>query len=99
MGKKAKSGLRNHFRRYYYNLFSLIYDFIIRVHSRDSEGRLRKYLVGQAGVNPGDNVLDICTGTGSAAIKFFKKVGNHGIVVEKTSRGGCLRRQRKRPSD
>jgi demethylphylloquinol methyltransferase len=82
MVKKAKTGLRDNFRKHYYNLFSLVYDFIIRVHSRDSEGRLRKYMVERAGVNPGENVLDVCTGTGSVAIEFSKKVGNQeGIVV------------------
>jgi ubiquinone/menaquinone biosynthesis C-methylase UbiE len=72
MVKKVKTGLRDNFRKRYYNLFSLVYDFIIRVHSRDPEGRLR---------NPGENVLDVCTGTGSAAIEFSKKVGNQGVVV------------------
>lgn len=81
MGKKAKTGLRDNFRKHYYNLFSLVYDFIIRVHSRDPEGRLRKYLVERAKVNPGENVLDVCTGTGSVAIEFLKKVGNQGLVV------------------
>ena len=81
MSRKAKAGLRDNIRKRYYNLFSLVYDFIIRVHSRDPEGRLRKYLVERAGVNPGENVLDVCTGTGSVAIEFSKKVGNQGTVV------------------
>ena len=73
--------MRDTIRKLYYNLFSLVYDFIIRVHSRDSEGLLRKYLVERSGINPGENVLDVCTGTGSVAIEFSKKVGNQGAVV------------------
>ena len=73
--------MRDNFRKRYYNLFSLVYDFIIRVHSRDPEGHLRKCLVERAEVIPGENVLDVCTGTGSVAIEFSKKVGNRGTVV------------------
>ena len=78
---KNKTGLRDYFRKRYYNLFSRFYDFVIRVHSRDPEGRLRKYLVERAGVQPGENILDICTGTGSVAIEFAKKVGIQGKVA------------------
>jgi len=92
MAKKAKTGLRDNFRKHYYNLFSLVYDFIIRVHSRDPEGRLRKYLVERAGVPPGEKVLDVCTGTGSVAIEFSKKVGNQGTVVGVDFSRGMLKK-------
>jgi len=78
MSKKAKTGLRNNFRKHYYNLFSLVYDFIIRVHSRDPEGRLRKYLLERSVIDPGENILDVCTGTGSVAIECSKKAGTQG---------------------
>jgi demethylmenaquinone methyltransferase/2-methoxy-6-polyprenyl-1,4-benzoquinol methylase len=92
MSRKAKAGLRDNIRKHYYNLFSLVYDFIIRVHSRDPKGRLRKYLVERAGVSPGENVLDVCTGTGSVAIEFSKKVGNQGTVMGVDFSRGMLKK-------
>jgi ubiquinone/menaquinone biosynthesis C-methylase UbiE len=68
-------------RQTYYDLFALIYDFIIRVHSRDTEGSLRKFITYKANLSKGDKALDLCTGTGSVAIELAKQVGEKGLVV------------------
>jgi ubiquinone/menaquinone biosynthesis C-methylase UbiE len=68
-------------RRIYYDLFSKIYDFIIRLHSRDRAGSLRRFIVEKANLSEGDKALDLCTGTGSVAIELTKKVGEMGLVI------------------
>src|SRR4030042_5216528 len=68
-------------RQTYYDLFSLIYDFIIRVHSRDTGGSLRKFITHKANLSKGDKALDLCTGTGSVAIELAKQVGEKGLIV------------------
>jgi len=68
-------------RQTYYDLFSLIYDFIIRLHSRDTEGSLRKFITHKANLSKGDKALDLCTGTGSVAIELAKQVGEKGLIV------------------
>jgi demethylmenaquinone methyltransferase/2-methoxy-6-polyprenyl-1,4-benzoquinol methylase len=68
-------------RQIYYDLFSKIYDFIIRVHSRDTEGSLRGFIIGRANLSKGDRALDLCTGTGSVAAKLAGQVGENGLVV------------------
>ena len=68
-------------RRLYYDLFSLVYDFIIRLHSRDVEGSLRGFITEKTNLLKGDRALDLCTGTGSVAVKLAKHVGENGLVV------------------
>jgi ubiquinone/menaquinone biosynthesis C-methylase UbiE len=68
-------------RRIYYDLFSKIYDFIIRLHSRDIAGSLRKFIVEKANLSEGDKALDLCTGTGSVAVELTKQVGETGFVI------------------
>ena len=68
-------------RQTYYDLFSLIYDFIIRVHSWDTEGSIRKFITLKANLSKGDKALDLCTGTGSVAIELAKQVGEKGLIV------------------
>ena len=55
-------------RRRYYDVFSLFYDRIIALHSRDSAANLRKFLVRKSGVGRGGSLLDICTGTGAVPL-------------------------------
>jgi ubiquinone/menaquinone biosynthesis C-methylase UbiE len=83
-------------RQTYYDLFSLIYDFIIRVHSRDTEGSLRKFITHKANLSKGDNALDLCTGTGSVAIELAKQVGEKGLVVGLDFSRGMLEKARKK---
>ena len=68
-------------RQIYYDLFSLVYDFIIRLHSRDREGSLRGFITEKASLLQGDMALDLCAGTGSVAIELAKCVGEDGLVV------------------
>jgi ubiquinone/menaquinone biosynthesis C-methylase UbiE len=68
-------------RQLYYDLFSKIYDTIIRLHSRDVEGSLRGFIAEKANLSKGDKALDLCTGTGSVAVELTKGVGGEGLVV------------------
>lgn len=68
-------------RQVYYNLFSRIYDHIIRLHSRDREGTLRGFITARTRVSEGDKVLDLCTGTGAVAVELARSVGKGGLVV------------------
>jgi ubiquinone/menaquinone biosynthesis C-methylase UbiE len=68
-------------RRLYYDLFSKVYDLVIRLHSRDIEGSLRRLIVDKANLSKGDRALDLCTGTGSVAAKLAGQVGENGLVV------------------
>jgi demethylmenaquinone methyltransferase/2-methoxy-6-polyprenyl-1,4-benzoquinol methylase len=77
MGKLDMSSLR----QIYYDLFSEVYDFIIRLHSQDIEGSLRRFITKKANLSEGDRALDLCTGTGSVAIELAKQVGENGLVV------------------
>jgi ubiquinone/menaquinone biosynthesis C-methylase UbiE len=68
-------------RRLYYDLFSEIYDFIIRLHSRDIAGSLRGFITKKANLSEGNKALDLCTGTGSVAVELTKQVGETGFVI------------------
>lgn len=68
-------------RQIYYDLFSKVYDFIIRLHSRDREGSLRGFITEKASLLQGDRALDLCTGTGSVAIELAKQAGEKGLAV------------------
>ena len=68
-------------RQFYYDIFSNFYDFIIRLHSRDIEGSLRRFISEKTNLSKGDRVLDLCSGTGSVAIELAKKVGEKGLVI------------------
>ena len=68
-------------RQIYYDLFSRVYDTIIRLHSRDREGSLRGFITDGTGVSKGDRALDLCSGTGSVAVELAKHVGKGGLAV------------------
>jgi ubiquinone/menaquinone biosynthesis C-methylase UbiE len=68
-------------RRLYYDVFSKIYDLVIRLHSRDTEGSLREFIANQAQLSKAQWALDLCTGTGSVAIALSKHVGEKGGIV------------------
>jgi len=84
------------FRRKYYDIFSLVYDFIIQLHSKDEAASLRSYIVDKANVPNESKVLDICTGTGSVAIAFSRKFGVKLMVVAVDFSRGMLRRAKKK---
>ena len=79
-------------RRIYYDLFSRVYDSVIRLHSRDIEGSLRSFIAERTDVSTGDRVLDLCTGTGSVAGELCKRVGEGGLVVGLDFSSGMLRK-------
>ena len=83
-------------RRFYYDLFSRIYDFIIRLHSRDVEGSLRGFITGKANLSKGDRALDLCSGTGSVAAKLAGQVGENGLVVGLDFSRGMLEKAKKK---
>lgn len=68
-------------RQIYYDLFSIVYDFVIKLHSRDIEGSLRGFIVEKANLSQGERALDLCTGTGSVALQLAKQVGERGLVI------------------
>jgi demethylmenaquinone methyltransferase/2-methoxy-6-polyprenyl-1,4-benzoquinol methylase len=68
-------------RQRYYDLFSKVYDLIIRLHSGDREGSLRGFIACKVSLSRGDRALDLCTGTGSVALQLAKQVGEKGLVI------------------
>ena len=84
-------------RQIYYDLFSMVYDFIIRLHSRDTGGSLRRFITEKANLSKGDRALDLCTGTGSVAIELAKQVGEKGLVVGLDFSRGMLEKAERKP--
>jgi demethylmenaquinone methyltransferase/2-methoxy-6-polyprenyl-1,4-benzoquinol methylase len=85
------------FRRIYYDIFSGVYDLIIRLHSRDDGASLRDFLVESSGLAQGDTHLDICTGTGSVALRASRAVSEQGgKVIAVDFSGGMLRNARRK---
>ncbi|MFZ0448237.1 MAG: class I SAM-dependent methyltransferase [Desulfatiglandaceae bacterium] len=72
--------MRN-FRRKYYDAFSRHYDRFVALHSRKTQGGLRKFLSSKIPVREMDSVLDMCTGTGTLLRHLQQKVGEKGLVV------------------
>jgi ubiquinone/menaquinone biosynthesis C-methylase UbiE len=83
-------------RQIYYDFFSLVYDFIIRLHSRDIEGSLRRFITEKTKLSNGQRGLDLCTGTGSVAAELAKRVGEHGLVVGLDFSRGMLKKAKKK---
>jgi ubiquinone/menaquinone biosynthesis C-methylase UbiE len=83
-------------RQAYYNLFSRIYDHIIRLHSRDREGSLREFITARTRVSEGDKVLDLCTGTGAVAVELARSVGKGGLVVGLDFSSGMLEKAKQK---
>jgi demethylmenaquinone methyltransferase/2-methoxy-6-polyprenyl-1,4-benzoquinol methylase len=85
------------FRRFYYDVFSGFYDLVIRLHSRDEGSSLRDFLVESSGLAHGDTHLDICTGTGSVALRASRAVGEEGgRVIAVDFSHGMLKKARQR---
>ena len=85
-------------RRAYYDLFSKIYDLIIRLHSRDRAGSLRRFIVEKTNLSEGDKALDLCTGTGSVAVELTKQVGKTGFVIGLDFSWGMLEKAKEKTS-
>lgn len=78
-------------RRAYYDKFSRFYDGFVALHSRDTQGAARKFLVDSAAVESGGSVLDLCTGTGTLLTHLQAKVGPEGRVVGVDFSSGMLK--------
>ena len=87
------------FRRFYYDLFSKIYDGVIALHSADRAGRLRSWLVEKAEVEPEMRVMDLCTGTGSVALEAWRAMGGEGLVVGVDFSRGMLEKAREKAGE
>jgi ubiquinone/menaquinone biosynthesis C-methylase UbiE len=61
-----------HSRRCYYNLFSSFYDRFVRLHSGDRQASMRDFLAEVARLQQGQTVVDLCTGTGSSALRLAR---------------------------
>lgn len=83
-------------RKAYYDLFSKFYDPVIRLHSRDIEGSLRRFIVEKTNLSKGDKALDLCTGTGSVAIELTKHVGERCLVIGLDFSEGMLRKAKEK---
>jgi demethylmenaquinone methyltransferase/2-methoxy-6-polyprenyl-1,4-benzoquinol methylase len=83
-------------RRFYYDLFSKIYDCIIRLHSKDKEGSLRRLITEKANLSKGQRALDLCTGTGSVAAVLAKQVEEKGLAVGLDFSRGMLKKAKKK---
>jgi demethylmenaquinone methyltransferase/2-methoxy-6-polyprenyl-1,4-benzoquinol methylase len=79
-------------RRAYYDLFSQVYDRVIALHSGDTSARLRDLLIDRTGIQPGDRLLDLCTGTGAVAVRAQTAVEPDGLVVGVDFSAGMIRR-------
>lgn len=82
------------FRRKYYDVFSKFYDRFIALHATDRQGVLRDVLAEETGANPGDRVLDICTGTGATLASLAGRVAETGLVVGLDFSSGMLKAAR-----
>lgn len=78
----------------YYDTFSRVYDRFVAAHSSDRDGRLREALADRAELEPGDRVLDLCTGTGAMLPAMAGRAGSRGLVIGLDFSGGMLHRAR-----
>ena len=72
---------------------------IIRIHSRDKEGSLRRFITDKANLSKGNRALDLCTGTGSVAIELAQKVGEKGLVIGLDFSRGMLDKAKEKTSN
>ena len=84
------------FRRYYYDLFSTVYDRVIALHSKDKSARLRRFLIEKSTFGPGQKLLDVCTGTGAVAHEAARYSRGEGAVVGVDFSMGMLRVARRK---
>lgn len=92
---KGSAAMRK-FRRKYYDLFSKFYDRFIALHATDRQGVLRAVLAEETAAQPGDRVLDICTGTGATLASLAGRVGETGLVVGLDFSSGMLKAAREK---
>jgi demethylmenaquinone methyltransferase/2-methoxy-6-polyprenyl-1,4-benzoquinol methylase len=84
------------FRRWYYNIFSSFYDEFVRLHSHDTGEAMRAFLVETAMLNKPCTAIDLCTGTGSSALRMAQEDGVRVIGID-FSEGMLRQASRKSP--
>ncbi len=94
-----RNTIRKKIRQIYYNIFSHIYDAFVKLHSGDTSQALRKWLVETADLRPGMKILDLCTGTGSVAIKAKEKIKDRGMVAGVDFSEGMLKKAIKKSDE
>ena len=82
-----------HSKRRYYDLFSSFYDRFVRLHSGDRQESMRDFLAEVADARDGQTVVDLCTGTGSSALRLAR-AGTRVIGVDFSE--GMLRQARRK---
>lgn len=82
-------------KRRYYNCFAPFYDRFVRMHSGDQAESMRDLLAEVADAHDGQTVLDLCTGTGSSALRLAR-VGVRVIGAD-SSEGMLSQARRKSP--
>lgn len=87
---------RSRYRIHYYDAFSRVYDRFVAAHSSDRDGRLREALADRSELEPGDRVLDLCTGTGAMLPAVAGRAGSRGLVIGLDFSRGMLDRARAR---
>ena len=83
-------------RRIYYDLFSIFYDRIIALHSRDRSALLRNVLLERSGIRSGQKLLDLCTGTGAVAVRAGEMLAGSCMVVGVDFSSGMLKKAREK---
>jgi demethylmenaquinone methyltransferase / 2-methoxy-6-polyprenyl-1,4-benzoquinol methylase len=83
-------------RRRFYDLFSRGYDRFVRLHSGDEAQGGRRFLVERLDPQPGEYVLDVCTGTGEIAIRLARRLEGRGRVLGLDFSRGMLSRAREK---
>ena len=85
------------FRRRYYNIFSHIYDVFVRLHSRDSGQSMRAFLAKETRLKGSATVVDVCTGTGSSALRMAEESPGTRIIGIDFSEGMLRKARNKSP--
>ena len=68
-------------------MFSYAYDTFVRLHSRDPGESIRTFLAEEAKVDSASTVVDLCTGTGSSALRMAKENKKARIIGVDFSEG------------
>jgi demethylphylloquinol methyltransferase len=68
-------------RQSYYDFFSKFYDRFVSLHSRVPQDTFKRFLAELVTVGDGEQVLDICCGTGSLLVELIKRTGSKGLAV------------------
>jgi len=80
-------------------LFSYAYDAFVRLHSRDPGESMRAFLAQEARLDSASTVVDLCTGTGSSALRMAEENKEARIIGIDFSKGMLRQARRKSSQD